>query len=265
MVRATFTITSFALILAGSGTAYAASPDSQAAKEFATQKDVVCCFVGMKSLDVIPDKTAAKAPQYPDLSGQLADANRNLADKERENADLARQLAESKAGQNPDRSGEVAALTAANADLAQQLAALRSVTLRGIFFDTGKSTIKPEFEKDLDALGRALNSDPSLKLTIQGHTDSVGGKDYNLQLSKSRADAVKKYVVENYGIAADRLSTAGYGETTPAADNTTPAGRAQNRRVEMVKTTGDGKTTPVADNTTPAGQTQNRRAKLISQ
>ena len=279
MVRATFTVIVSAAILAGGGVAYSAEPESKAGKEFATQKIGLCCFVGMKNL---PDENAVRAAQYPDLSGQLADAKRNLANKESENADLARQLAASKAAQRPDLSGQNADLTrqlaaskaaqnpdlsgqladskrslankeSENADLVRQNAVMReardkqasdiakalaekgSATLHGIFFDFDKSTIKAESENSLLAVQQVLNNDPSLKLEIQGHADNVGGTDYNDKLSHRRADAVKNYVVEYYGIAADRLSATGFGETMPVGDNNTSVGRAQNRRVVLIK------------------------------
>jgi len=73
-----------------------------------------------------------------------------------------------------------------------------------------------------------------LKLEIQGHTDNVGAKDANLKLSRDRADSVKAYLVKG-GVVASRLTTAGFGDAQPVADNGTEEGRAQNRRVVLVK------------------------------
>ena len=78
-------------------------------------------------------------------------------------------------------------------------------------------------------------SDAALKLEIQGHTDNVGGAAANLKLSQDRAAAVKAYLVQTHGVAADRLTTAGLGDTKPIADNGSEDGRAKNRRVELVK------------------------------
>lgn len=119
-------------------------------------------------------------------------------------------------------------------DLADALARTGSVTLNNILFDTGKATIKPESEPPLVTVVELLKGDPALKLEIQGHTDNVGGKDANLKLSKDRADSVKAYLV-NGGVDAARLTTAGLGDTQPVADNKTDEGRAQNRRVVLVK------------------------------
>jgi outer membrane protein OmpA-like peptidoglycan-associated protein len=221
MVRATFTVIVSAAIFAGGGVAYSAESGSKAAKEFATQKIGVCCFVGMKNL---PDENAVRAAQYPDLSGQLTDAKRNLANKESENADLARQTAVMREARDKQAS-----------DIAKALAEKGSATLHGIFFDFDKSTIKAESQNSLLAVQQVLNNDPSLKLEIQGYADNVGGTDYNDKLSHRRADAVKNYVVEHYGIAADRLSATGFGETMPVGDNNTSVGRGQNRRVVLIK------------------------------
>jgi OOP family OmpA-OmpF porin len=120
-------------------------------------------------------------------------------------------------------------------DLADALAKTGSVTLHNILFDTGKATIKAESRVPLDAVIELLKGDAALELEIQGHTDNTGTKDGNLKLSKDRADAVKAYLVQKGGIAAGRLTTAGLGDTQPVADNGTEEGRAQNRRVVLVK------------------------------
>jgi len=120
-------------------------------------------------------------------------------------------------------------------ELARQLNEKGSVALHGILFDTGKATIKPESKAALAPIGELLKVDSALKLEIQGHTDNVGAAAANLKLSQDRAAAVKTYLVQTFSIAADRLSTAGFGDTKPVADNKTEDGRTQNRRVELVK------------------------------
>lgn len=119
-------------------------------------------------------------------------------------------------------------------DLADALAKSGTVTLNNILFDTGKATIRPESEVPLNTVLELLKSDVSLTLEIQGHTDNVGAKAANLKLSADRADAVKAYLVKG-GIDAARLSASGLGDAQPVGDNTTDAGRAQNRRVVLVK------------------------------
>jgi OmpA-OmpF porin, OOP family len=120
-------------------------------------------------------------------------------------------------------------------DLAEKLNSSGSVALHGILFDTAKATIKPESAPTLQAVAEALKADAALKVEIQGHTDNVGAAAANLKLSQDRAAAVKAYLVQQHGVAAARLTTAGFGDTKPVAPNTTDEGKAQNRRVELVK------------------------------
>jgi len=110
-----------------------------------------------------------------------------------------------------------------------------SVALHGILFDTGQATIRDESKGDLQAIGDLLKQQPALRLEIQGHTDNVGAPDANRRLSEARAAAVKQYLVANLSVPADRLTTSGVGDAKPVADNTTEQGRAQNRRVELVR------------------------------
>ena len=101
-------------------------------------------------------------------------------------------------------------------------------------FDTGKSTIKPESTKTLDDAASVLNAAASLSVVVGGHTDNVGTPESNLKLSEDRAKAVVAALVQR-GIAADRLTAKGFGQTAPIADNRTEEGRAKNRRVELTK------------------------------
>lgn len=101
-----------------------------------------------------------------------------------------------------------------------------------ILFDTGKSTIKAQSETVLRDITGILNEYPSANFTIEGHTDSVGSASSNERLSDSRAASVKNFLI-NSGVSSSRLTSRGYGETTPISPNTTKAGRANNRRVEI--------------------------------
>jgi OmpA-OmpF porin, OOP family len=106
---------------------------------------------------------------------------------------------------------------------------------QGILFDTGKSDIKPESTPTLKQIAAALKEHPELKVEIQGHTDNVGKADANLKLSQARADAVKTTLAKEYGVGEGQLTAKGYGDTKPSGDNKTAEGRANNRRVELVK------------------------------
>lgn len=120
-------------------------------------------------------------------------------------------------------------------ELAKALDESGSVAMYGILFDTGKATIKPESVQVLTPVGTLLKSRASLKLEIQGHTDTIGTPAANLKLSQERATAVKAYLTQTFAINADRLTAVGFGGTRGVADNATDEGRAKNRRVELVK------------------------------
>jgi len=103
-----------------------------------------------------------------------------------------------------------------------------------IQFETNKATIKPESFGLLDEVTAAVQDTPQIKkLSIEGHTDSVGADKYNQKLSDQRAGSVKKYLVE-HGVDAGRLVSKGWGETKPTGDNATEEGKEQNRRVEFI-------------------------------
>jgi outer membrane protein OmpA-like peptidoglycan-associated protein len=105
--------------------------------------------------------------------------------------------------------------------------------LYGINFDVDSDIIRDESKPTLDKIIAMLKSESDMKLIIEGHTDSDGPTDKNQILSQKRAESVKSYLVSG-GISDTRLSTKGYGESTPVAPNTTATGKAQNRRVELV-------------------------------
>ena len=122
-----------------------------------------------------------------------------------------------------------------NKDIYDELTASGRWTTQGILFETGKADLKPESTPTLKAIAAALKGHPDLKVEIQGHTDNVGSAASNLTLSQARAEAVKAALVADYAITEEQLSAKGYGDTKPAGKNTTPEGRANNRRVEIVK------------------------------
>jgi outer membrane protein OmpA-like peptidoglycan-associated protein len=119
-------------------------------------------------------------------------------------------------------------------ELKKQLKAGNRARLYGILFDTDSSVIKPESKPVLDQILDLLRTEPEWKLIIEGHTDAVGSDEHNLTLSRQRADSVKADLVSG-GVDGSRLKTAGFGESKPVAGNDTELGRAQNRRVELVR------------------------------
>lgn len=120
-------------------------------------------------------------------------------------------------------------------DLYDRLARDGRVTTRGILFDVNSDVIRTESAPTLEEIGTMLREHRDLKIAIEGHTDSDGEDGFNQDLSERRAAAVKRHLVDEYGIEASRLETAGYGESRPVAPNDTTEGKQQNRRVELVR------------------------------
>ncbi|MDI6715163.1 MAG: OmpA family protein [Thermodesulfovibrio sp.] len=110
-----------------------------------------------------------------------------------------------------------------------------SASVYGIYFDFDKADIKPESEPAIKEIAKLLQENRTLKLYVVGHTDNVGTIDYNLKLSKARADAVVKELTTKYKISPDRLRAFGVASLAPVASNKTEDGRAKNRRVELVE------------------------------
>lgn len=108
----------------------------------------------------------------------------------------------------------------------------KSFTLDNVFFDSGKSTLRAESDKELNELVEYMNLKKTLFIEIAGHTDNVGSADANLRLSEDRAQAVKQYL-QKKGIAPERITAKGYGDTMPVAENDSAANRQKNRRTEV--------------------------------
>ncbi len=117
----------------------------------------------------------------------------------------------------------------------QQLAKEKKAVIYGIYFDFNQATIKKESQPVLKEIAEAMKNNPDWVLTVNGYTDNIGGDAYNLDLSKRRAAAVKKALVDQYDIAAERLSSGGLGASGFVDTNETLEGRARNRRVELIR------------------------------
>jgi OmpA-OmpF porin, OOP family len=120
-------------------------------------------------------------------------------------------------------------------DFSQVISSSGRYVTHGILFDTDSDRLKPESAPIIKAVAQGLEKNPNLKLLIEGHTDSTGSADHNMDLSKRRAEAVKAVLVSQFKVDGSRLATAGLGASKPMDSNDTPAGRAQNRRVEFVR------------------------------
>lgn len=120
-------------------------------------------------------------------------------------------------------------------DMAKGLASEGKIALYGIYFDTDKADVLAPSKPQLAEIAKLLQKDAATKIYIVGHTDSQGAAARNLALSQQRADAVMKVLVSEYKIAGSRLAAKGVASFAPVASNDSDAGRAKNRRVEIVK------------------------------
>lgn len=173
----------------------------------------------------------------------VADAEKNMAEKEIE------LLQEEKDRVLLKTSEQEARMAKREADLARQqakqleaeLAELKGkqtergivLTLGDVFFETGKAALMPGRLQAIDKLANFLAKNPDRGVLVEGHTDSVGTAEYNMQLSQKRAEAVRDALLAR-GVDAERITTKGYGKSSPVASNNTAEGRQLNRRVEIV-------------------------------
>ena len=126
-------------------------------------------------------------------------------------------------------------VTASAEQMASEIAKSGRVALYGIHFDFNKTDIKPESAGTLDEIAKYLKGNQAVELLVAGHTDNVGGFEFNRDLSQRRAKAVVDALISKYGIAAGRLVPFGVSFAAPMAPNETEDGRAKNRRVELVR------------------------------
>jgi outer membrane protein OmpA-like peptidoglycan-associated protein len=120
-------------------------------------------------------------------------------------------------------------------EMASEIANSGRIALYGIYFDTNKAEVKAESKPTMEQIAKLLSDNPDLRLVVVGHTDNQGKYDYNMDLSTRRATSVKNSLIGDFGIAAERLEAWGAGYLAPVASNSSEEGRAQNRRVELVK------------------------------
>jgi outer membrane protein OmpA-like peptidoglycan-associated protein len=175
----------------------------------------------------------------------VAEAQRRRDEAEAQTVELKQQVAQQSAELQQTRQ-ELSNRDAADADrmMRENLSKLAKtstsdrgliVTLPGLFFDTGKTSLKPGAKATLKRIALELTKSGDLHVAVEGHTDSVGSEETNMALSEKRAAAVKDYLTAQ-GVPADRISSSGKGEAEPVASNKTAAGRQQNRRVELIIT-----------------------------
>jgi len=162
-------------------------------------------------------------------------------------ADSAREQAEQDAQHLRERLRDQLSLILTTRDTARGLI----VSMSDVLFDTNQATLKPGAREKLAKVSGILLAYPTLKMTVEGHTDSIGSDEYNMDLSRRRADSVRAYLIEN-GISPANIEAHGMGKDNPVASNDTAAGRQQNRRVEMV-VNGEVIGQPLSDSSQPGG------------
>jgi outer membrane protein OmpA-like peptidoglycan-associated protein len=125
------------------------------------------------------------------------------------------------------------ALAASEAASLRREGNLIAISLKGdVTFDTNSSVVRPGLYSEIDRISNVLIQYPQTLIRVEGHTDSVGSEEYNMELSARRATAVKNLIVQR-GVDPSRIETMAFGKSTPIASNDTEAGRMQNRRVEI--------------------------------
>jgi outer membrane protein OmpA-like peptidoglycan-associated protein len=138
-------------------------------------------------------------------------------------------------GQLPNGSGSGGADSSPEKALEQALAQNKKVDIYSIYFSFNSDKLREESQPTLKDIAEVMRRHPDWKLLVNGHTDAIGGDQFNLDLSKRRAAAVKTALMQQYKIGGDRLATGGYGKSQPRDTNETLEGRARNRRVELMK------------------------------
>jgi outer membrane protein OmpA-like peptidoglycan-associated protein len=185
---------------------------------------------------ILGNMHAAETAQLATTSGQLGQAKVALAlqGQALQSQDQALAVEKQRRDEADARAAKAAADLAAFASVKQETRGM-VITLSGaVLFQSGKSDLMSGAQAKLTEVADALTKqDPESKILIEGHTDSQGGASYNQDLSQRRAQSVRDYLVTR-GMASDRVTSEGFGLTRPIADNASPEGRANNRRVEIV-------------------------------
>jgi len=169
-----------------------------------------------------------------DASAREAEQARMQAEQARLQAEQARSQAEAEAKARAAEQAKADALMKELSELrAQQTDRGLVLTVGDVLFAAGKTEVAPGGQRSVDQLVQFLKTYPRRRVIIEGHTDNIGNEDFNVKLSQQRADAVRSLLVAR-GVAPERIATRGHGPKYPIVENDTPAGRQQNRRVEIV-------------------------------
>jgi len=184
---------------------------------------------------------AAADAERAAMAKREAELARMAAAADAERAAIAKRQAEQAISAAEEEAAKAARAKTEADELMRELSELKAqqtergivLTIGDVLFATGKADLSPDAGRSVNKLAEFLKKYPNRDVLIEGHTDSVGADDYNLTLSRKRADSVK-YKLMGDGIEESRITTVGYGERFPLASNDTKAGKAQNRRVEVI-------------------------------
>ena len=180
--------------------------------------------------------TVAQMRQYSDELAQAQERRNEMT------AQVSKELHETRQDLEEERESRIQAEAKAegalqelkeNARVTQEQRGLVVSLASGLMFNIGESEVRPPAYERLETVAKLLQSSPNRMVVVEGYTDSQGGSESNIELSRRRAESVKQFLVSQ-GVPAQRIRTRGYGEANPVAANDTQTGRAQNRRVEIV-------------------------------
>jgi outer membrane protein OmpA-like peptidoglycan-associated protein len=206
--------------------------DAEAAVQLAEQLDAAPelaahrVYIAQRKVEVAKAVAEARYAERERTALAVELDRARLEARERE-VDSARMDADAARTQTAALQAEIDAMNARSTDRGLVL------TLGDVLFETAKADLKAGSVADLDQLATFLSKYPDRSVVIEGHTDSVGGEDYNLGLSQRRAESVRAYLMR-HGVDPSRVTTQGMGESAPVASNESAGGRQQNRRVEII-------------------------------
>jgi Outer membrane protein and related peptidoglycan-associated (lipo)proteins len=204
-----------------------AKAEQEAAARTQVERDRGAAEIEKMKADLEATRKAAEEAQ------KAAELERQRLEEQRKAEEVrAAELAKARAGQQ--QAEEALKTTLSQLGQVREEARGLIVTLPGsIYFDVNKSEVKPAMRERLAEIAKALATVGNRRVLVEGHTDSIGADEYNLKLSRLRAESVRSILIAG-GVSADRIESQGYGKTRPVASNATASGKAQNRRVEIV-------------------------------
>lgn len=226
-----------AMIASEVGARYSAEQQLQ---QTAAERERIRNDARTREAQLAESRAREAARQAASAQVQAANAQSQAASAQAQ-ADAERQRAEAQQRQLQEERARATKMEQELASLAaKQTERGVVVTLQDVLFDTGKAQLRGGGVRSLERVAGVLNKYPERRVMIEGFTDSQGSEDFNMELARRRADAVKQQLTA-LGVTDQRVETRAYGEAYPVADNTTTSGRQQNRRVEIVFSDGNGR------------------------